>query len=96
MTALEFAKTVAQLPPEQQNEFLASLKDILTEDEYNATAQFISLLAIYNNPAKYHALKNSVRDMMLEKYFGHPHQGQEKPWYYEDPCNPVYMTTILG
>lgn len=95
MTAFEFAKTVCELPAEQQNELLANLKEVLTEDEYTATAQFISLLGIYHNPAKYHALKNAVRDMMLEKYFGHPHQGQEKPWYYEDPCNPVYMTTIV-
>lgn len=95
MTAMEFAQTVARLPVEQQNAFLARLRNELTEDEYKTTAQFIALFAMYHNPAKYHAMKNAVRDMMLEKYFGHPHEGAEKPWYYEDPCNPVYMTTIV-
>ena len=95
MTAAEFANTVCSLPAGQQNALLANLKEVLTEDEYTTTAQYISLWAMYHNPKKYWAMKNAVRDMLLEKYFGHPHGGQEKPWYYEEPCNPVYMTSIL-
>ena len=33
MTANEFVETVLSLPSEMQNEFLASLKDVLTDEE---------------------------------------------------------------
>lgn len=44
MTANEFAQIVTQLPADQQNAMLASLKEVLTEDEYKTTASFLSLL----------------------------------------------------
>lgn len=92
MTANEFAEIVIHLPTEQQNELLASLKEVLTEDEYKATATFISLHSIYRSHAKYNALKNAVKAQMVEELFGHPWEEPEaKPF---DPCNPVHMTAI--
>lgn len=93
MTATEFAQTVAQLPADQQNAFLAKLKEVLTEYEYKTTASYISLFAMYHNPAKYNAMKNAVKAQLVEELFGHPYEKPENKGF--DPCNPVYMTTIV-
>ena len=71
MTAIEFAQTVTQLPADQQNALLARLKEVLTEDEYTATASFLSLHGMFSNPEKYKAMKNAVREMVCEEIFGH-------------------------
>ena len=93
MTAMEFAQTVAQLPTEQQNALLARLRDELTEDEYNTTAAFIALYGMFSSPAKYNAMKKAVKAQFVEELFGHPYEEPERKWV--DPCNPVYMTTIV-
>ena len=69
MTAIEFATTVNQLSVEQQNEFLANLKNVLTEEEYIITAQFLALHGLFNNPEKYEAMKNTVRDMIVDEFY---------------------------
>lgn len=74
MTANEFAETVLSLPTEMQNEFLASLKDVLTEEEYKATASYISLYSMFRNPAKYNAMKEACKEAMVEKFYGHPYE----------------------
>ena len=71
MTAFEFAQTVTQLPADQQNAMLARLKEVLTEDEYKTTASFLSLFGMFTNPEKYEAMKNAVREMVCEEFFGH-------------------------
>lgn len=74
MNGREFADIVIRLPVEQQNEFLASLKEILTEEEYRATASFISLWYMFNSPAKYNAMKEACKEEMVEKFYGHPYE----------------------
>lgn len=93
MTANEFVETVARLPAEMQNEFIESLKEILTEEEWKSTVSYISLYAIYHNPGKYNALKKAVKAQIIEELFGHPYEDHEQKW--RDPHNPVYMTTIV-
>ena len=74
ITAKEFVDIIIRLPVEQQNEFLESLKEIVTEEEYKATAEFISLWSMFNNPAKYNAMKESCKEALVEKFYGHPHE----------------------
>ena len=74
MTAKEFADVVIHLPAELQNEFLASLKDVLTEEEYKATASYISLYSMFHNPAKYNAMKEACKETLVEKFYGHPYE----------------------
>lgn len=62
----EFAKIVTDLPGEKQNEFFGKLKDVLSEEDYKATVQFISLYGMFINPAKYKA----VRSALCEEMFG--------------------------
>lgn len=74
MTAMEFADIVIRIPVEQQNEFLASLKEILTEEEYKATVAFISLWSMFNSHAKYNAMKEVCKETLVEKFYGHPYE----------------------
>ena len=74
MTANEFVETVLSLPAEMQNEFIASLKDVLTEEEYKATASYISLYSMFRNPAKYNAMKEACKEAFVEKFYGHPYE----------------------
>lgn len=74
MTASEFVETVLSLPTEMQNEFLASLEDVLTEEEYNATASYISLYSVFHNTAKYYAMKEACKEALVEKFYGHPYE----------------------
>ena len=80
------------MPIERRNEFFERLKKELSEDEWLATVKFISLFGMFKSPVKYEAMKNAVCDMICEDVFGHTVKKQSKP---EDPCNPVYMTSIL-
>ena len=92
MTTFEFAETVIKLPAEKQNEFFENLKGKLSEEDWNVTVKFIALFKMFKNPVKYEAMKNAVCDTLCEEFFGHT---VEKAPKIEDPCNPVYMTTIL-
>lgn len=74
MTAREFADIVIRLPVEKQNEFLASLKEILTEEEYKETATFISLWSMFNSNAKYNAMKEACKETLVEKFYGHTYE----------------------
>ena len=74
MTANEFVETVHSLPAEMQNEFLASLEDVLTEEEYKATASYISLYSMFHNTAKYYAMKEACKEALVEKFFGHQYE----------------------
>ena len=71
MTATEFAQTFTQLPTDQQNALLANLKEVLSEDEYKTTASFLSLFGMFQNPEKYEAMKNAVREKVCENLFAH-------------------------
>lgn len=74
MTANKFVETVLSLPSEMQNEFIASLKDVFTEEEYKATASYISLYSMFRNPAKYNAMKEACKEAFVEKFYGHPYE----------------------
>ena len=74
MTANEFVETVLSIPAEMQNEFLASLEDVLTEEEYKATASYISLYYMFHNAAKYYAMKEACKETLVEKFYGHPYE----------------------
>ena len=74
MTANEFVETVHSLPAEMQNEFLASLEDVLTEEEYKATASYISLYSMFHNTAKYYAMKEACKEALVEKLYGHQYE----------------------
>lgn len=65
MTMAEFANTVTNLPAEKQNEFFKSLKDVLSEEEWNATVQFISLFGMFKSPAKYKAMRTAICEEMF-------------------------------
>ena len=71
MTANEFVETVLSLHAEMQNEFLASLEDVMTEEEYKATASYISLYSMFHNTAKYYAMKEACKEALVEKFYGH-------------------------
>lgn len=92
MKTLEFADMVLTMPIEKQNEFFERLKKELSEEEWEATRKFISLYSMLKHPAKYEAIKNSICDQLCEEIYGHTVERKRK---FEDPCNPVYMTTIL-
>lgn len=72
MTAKEFTDIVIHLPIEQQNEFLVSLKEILSEEEYKTTAAFIGLWSMFNSTAKYNAMKKACKETLFEKFYGRP------------------------
>ena len=92
MTPNEFAETIIHLPVEQQNAFFEILKDQLSEEDWMATVQFISLNGMYRSPAKFNALKKAVEAQLVEEFYGHPYEEPENKGF--DPCNPVYMTSI--
>ena len=92
MTPEEFAETIIHLPVEQQNAFFEILKDQLSEADWMATVQFISVFGMYRSPAKYYAMKNAVKSTLFEELFGHPYEEPERKGF--DPCNPVYMASI--
>lgn len=93
MTSFEFAETIIHLPVEQQNAFFESLKNQLSEEEWLATVKFISLYGMFKSEAKYNAMKKAVKAQLVEELFGHPYEEPESKGF--DPCNPVYMTTIV-
>lgn len=66
MTAVEFANTVTDLPPETQSEFFEELKKILSDEEYTEAVKFISLIGLFKSPEKYKALRSAI----CEKLFG--------------------------
>lgn len=92
MNHLEFAETIANLPTETQNAFFESLKGSLSEEEIQTIMAFVSMIKLFKSPAKYEAVKSAVCDALSNEFFGHAVERERKP---EDPCNPVYMTTIL-
>ena len=65
MTAVEFANTVTNLPAEKQNEFFASLKDVLSEEEWNVTVQYIGWIGLFKSPAKYKALRTAISEELF-------------------------------
>lgn len=93
MTPNEFAETILRLPVDQQNAFFETLKGQLSEEDWLATVKFISLFGMYHNPGKFYAMKKAVKAVLVEELFGHPYEEPENKGF--DPCNPVYMTSIL-
>ena len=94
MTPTEFALTVCKLSADDQNKFYDALREQLTDEEVSTVSQFVNMTAMFHNPAKYKAMKNAVRDALCEEFYGHPCEESESKGF--DPCNPVYMPTILG
>ncbi len=78
MTATEFALAVTEMPAEKQNEFFQNIKELFTEDEYNATLLFITHIGIYRSEEKKAALKTAIREMMVKKYYSNPRKNQLK------------------
>lgn len=95
MNEREFADTIISMPTEKQNEFFEALKGQLPEEDRIAVMKYISLWGMYNNPAKYNAMKNAVLDMLCEEFYGHPHEEPETPAFDRSIDYPPYMTTIL-
>ena len=92
MNPMEFAAQIIQMSAEQQNAFFERLKSELSEEDWNTTVKFISLFGMFKNPAKYEAIKTAVCDALCEDFYGHTVEKKKKT---EDPCNPIYMTSIL-
>lgn len=92
MEIFEFAETIVNMPAEAQNEFFKKLKTELNEEEWTATVKFVGLFCMFKSPAKYEAIKTAVCETLCEDIFGHTVERERK---LEDPCNPVYMTSIL-
>ena len=74
MTPREFADTIIHLPVEMQNEFFETLKNQLSEEDWLATVQFISLHGMFRHPGKYNAMKEAMMDVMFEEIFGHDNE----------------------
>ena len=70
MTYIEFAETINNLPIPQQNAFFETLKNYLSEEDWLTTVKFISLHGMFHNPDKYTAMKDAVKDTLLEVIFG--------------------------
>ncbi len=92
MNEIQFAETVLNMPAEKREAFFETLKTKLSEEDYLTTAKFISFIGMFKSPAKYEAMKNAVCDQLCEEFHGHTVERKKK---IEDPCNPVFMTTIL-
>lgn len=92
MTPFEFAETVIKMPVEKQNDFFEKLKGELAEEDWQTVVKFIGLFGMFKSPVKYEAMKNAVCDTLCEEIYGHTVEKVSKP---EDPCNPVYMTSII-
>ena len=92
MTMFEFAETINKMPVDKRNEFFERLKTELSEEDWEITVKFVSLFGMFDSPVKYEAIKNAVCDTLCEEFYGHT---VEKKPSVEDPCNPVYMTSIL-
>ena len=65
MTPTEFLDTVSNLPAEQQNAFFEAIKDQLTEKEWLATVQCISLFGMFKSPAKYKAMRSALCEALF-------------------------------
>jgi hypothetical protein len=65
MKIADFARTVTNLPAEQQNEFFRKLKTELSEEDYNTTVQFISIFGLITNPAKYKAARSAICEQLF-------------------------------
>lgn len=92
MKPMEFAEAIIKLPVDKQNDFFERIKNELSEEDWGAVVKFISLFGMFKSPTKYEAMKNAVCDAVCEDVFGHTVEKENRP---EDPCNPVYMTSIL-
>ena len=92
MTPYEFAEMIIKMPIAKQNEFFERLKGELSEEDRSATVKFISLFGMFHSPAKYEAMKNAVCETLCNDIFGHTVERKKE---VADPCNPVYMTSIL-
>lgn len=93
MNPREFAGIIIGLPAEKQNEFFEILKSQLSEEEWFTVVKFVGLEKMYRSPARCNAMKKAIRDQLCEEFYGHAHEEPEKSFF--DPCNPVYMTTIV-
>ena len=80
------------MPADKQNAFFERLKVELAEADWLAVVKFVSLYGMFKSPAKYEAMKNAACDTVCEDIFGRTVEKKNK---LEDPCNPVYMTSIL-
>lgn len=65
MNAIEFANTVTNLPVEMQNEFFENLKEVLSEEDYKTTLEFVSWIGIFKSPAKYKALRTAISEELF-------------------------------
>lgn len=84
----KFASMIISMSPEIQNEFFEKLKSELNEEDWLTVAKFISLWSMYNNPAKYKAMKKAIGDMLCEEIYGHTVEPQRKQ---ADDLNLIYM-----
>lgn len=69
MTAMDFANAIVALPAEEQNACFEALKGVLSEKDYNTTVQFIALHGMFTNPAKYYAMREAVKEMIVAEFF---------------------------
>ena len=99
MTANEFVETVLSLPAEMQSEFIASLKDVLTEEEYKETESYISLYSMFHSPAKYNAMKEACKEALVEKFFGHQYENwcsEQDGIYSYHPKSICDLPVLIG
>ena len=101
MTAREFADTVISLPVELQNEFFSAIKGNLSEADYMATVEHISVWGLFNRPAKYKAMKEAIKAVLFEDIYGHEYD--EADYYgakslrgFEDFERSGYYASLPG
>lgn len=87
MKPMEFAEMVVGMPVEKQNEFFENLKEELSEEDWNTTVKFISLVGMFKSPAKYEAMKKAICDVLCEEIYGHTVEKVNKA----DDLSLIYM-----
>ena len=92
MTPTQFIEKILKLPIEKQAMFFETLKKELSEEDYETTVKFIIIYSMFKSEAKYEAIKTAVCDALCEDFYGHTVEKKKKT---EDPCNPIYMMSIL-
>lgn len=70
MTAMEYAKTYAEMPVSAKNALLARLHDVLSAEDYATVATHLGLFDMFYNTEKFEAMKEAVKEMVVKDIFG--------------------------
>lgn len=87
--AKEFEKIILGLTEAQFEELVSKIPEDMERDLRIHRAAH----KLFTNVGFHNAMKKAIRDQFCEEFYGHAHEEQACNGF--DPCNPVYMTSIL-